>query len=694
MQWIKPNINIDFMGKLRTAALMSTLAVAVSLVGLFFWPGPRFGVDFAGGASLQVRMKEGIDAAAIKRALAEQGYESPEVVSAADGSFLIRVRVDAPSDGARESLADAIRGALHKAAPVAAPVEPVAAPVEPVAAPVEPVAAPVEPVAAPVEPVAAPVEPVAAPVEPVAAPVEPVAAPVEPVAAPVEPVPPPAFRTPIQGLVGALVAPQLQQQAPDAGTAPVVPAPPAAAPPVGAVPEAPPTEPLVAAAADAGTEPTAADFGAADAPPVTADVAVAAADVPPAAPEVVEPADAAVAVADEPPVPVEPAPPATAAAPAAPVAVRVDEVIVDTSGAKVDILVNRPFRPEELRDLLGSIEFEGRRMADMIGQLVPPSESVLETRNADGTYRYDVPLAQVVNLNDQDVGAVKDLVKGALAAAGLARTEEITAIDLTLAPIALRLTATVPLDAEGLAAALDRTRYRDVNLFVRCRSAICPASIDEREQIYGYQINLRGFGPDVVESLEERLGAGAVVEELSMEWVGPKVGEKLRNDGIKSVLIALGLILVYVALRFDLRFAPGAVLCLFHDAVITLGFFVFTGMEVNLTTVAAILTIVGYSINDTIVVYDRIRENLQKTQERDLAKVINTSVNETLSRTLLTSFTTILAVLTVAFFGRGTIQDFAIAMIVGIVIGTYSSIYVAAPLSIVIDKKIFHRGQA
>lgn len=713
MQWIKPNTNIDFMGKIRTAAVASTIAVVASLVGVFVWPGPRFGVDFAGGASLQVRMKEGIDAVAIKRALAEQGYESPEVVSAADGSFLIRVRVDAPSDASRDALAEAIRTALQQApaVPAAAPAEPPAAPtvVEPAAAPAEPPAtAPAEPAppateapldAPPPDPATPPSPAPAAP--PTAPDTDPAAAPEpSPPPAPIEAVPPPAFQTPIRGLVVALVAPQVRRQTPDAGAEPAAPLPPEAAPPAGTEPVAAPppeaappagAEPVAApatepapAAADAGSavEPATADAEAA--PPV--DVVATAAGAPAASPDAAAPAEVTAAA-------VEP-PPAVSATPAPAATVRVDEVIVDTSGAKVDLLVNRPFTPEELRDLLGPIEFEGRRMADMIGQLVPPAESVLETRNADGTYRYDVPLSQVVNLNEQDVGAVKDIVKGALAAEGLLRPEDLVAIDLTLAPIGLRIDAKAPIDPARLAATLDRTRYRDINLFVRCRSAICPASIDEREQVYGYQVNLRGFGPDVVESLEERLGKGAVVEELSMEWVGPKVGEKLRNDGIKSVLIALGLILIYVALRFDLRFAPGAVLCLFHDAVITLGFFTFTGMEVNLTTVAAILTIVGYSVNDTIVVYDRIRENLQKTQERDLAKVINTSINETLSRTLLTSFTTVLAVLAVAFFARGTIQDFAIAMIVGIVIGTYSSIYVAAPLSIVIDRRFFRRGQA
>ena len=703
MQWIKPNTNIDFMGKIRTAVVASTFAVVVSLVGVFVWPGPRFGVDFAGGASLQVRMKEGIDAVAIRRALLEQGYESPEVISAADGSFLIRVRVDAPSDAARDALAEAIRGALQQApaAPPAASAAPTAAPatVEPAATSAQPPAAsPAEPAPTDAADARHVVEPGTADAGPApsadstAAPdADPAAAPVPPAppaATPVEAVPPPAFQTPIRGLAAVLVAPQLRRQTPpEAGAEPVAtPPPPETAPPTGAEPAAAP--------ATAPAQPDAADVGG-EVEPATADAAaaapadIAASDATAASPDAAEgAADAAVPADAAAPEMTAPATPPAAAT------VRVDEVIVDASGAKVDILVNRPFTPEELRDRLGPIEFEGRRMADMIGRLVPPAESVLETRNADGTYRYDVPLSQVVNLNEQDVGAVKDIIKGALAAEGLLRPEDLVAIDLTLAPIALRIDARAPIDAARLAALLDRTRYRDINLFVRCRSAICPASIDEREQVYGYQVNLRGFGPDVVESLEERLGKGAVVEELSMEWVGPKVGEKLRNDGIKSVLIALGLILIYVALRFDLRFAPGAVLCLFHDAVITLGFFTFTGMEVNLTTVAAILTIVGYSVNDTIVVYDRIRENLQKTQERDLAKVVNTSVNETLSRTLLTSFTTILAVLAVAFFARGTIQDFAIAMIVGIVVGTYSSIYVAAPLSILIDKRFFRRGRA
>jgi len=681
MQWIKPGTNIDFMGKTKVAVLASSVAVGLSLFGVLVWPGPRYGVDFAGGAALQVKMKAGTTANDLKRALGEQGYDSPEVVLAQDGSYLIRVRVDAPSDAARDGLAAAIRGAVEQAQPLA--VAPVAAPVEPV--PVEPVAPP------PVEPVVPTVEPAPVPAADAAA-VEPVPAPAADAAAPT---PPPAFQLPLRGLVGALAgavnAKQLPPPAADGGTAPVaenpppapetVPGPVEAVPPVPAVPET---------TGDAGVAPTVAAPGTDAGAPLEPMVDVVAAT------EATEPAaaDATLALAPaDAAAPVEPVPPpVTATAPAAPAAVRVDEVIVDTSGAKVDLLVNRPFAPAELRDLLAPIRFEGRTMADMIGKLIPDSESITETVQPDGSYRYEILLAPVVNLNDQDIGAVRDIVKGAVEAAGLAAAGDVKAIEVTLAPISLRIDSAVAMDRQVLADTLNKTRYRDVNLFVRCKSSVCPASIDDREQVYGYQITLRGFGPDVVESLQERLGKDAVTDVLSMEWVGPKVGEKLRSDGIKSVLIALGLILIYVALRFDLRFAPGAVLCLFHDATITLGFFTFTRMEVNLTTVAAILTIVGYSINDTIVIYDRIRENLQKTQERDLSKVINGSINDTLSRTLLTSFTTILAIAAVAFFARGTIQDFSIAMTVGILIGTYSSIYVAAPLSILIDKQFFHRN--
>jgi preprotein translocase subunit SecF len=182
---------------------------------------------------------------------------------------------------------------------------------------------------------------------------------------------------------------------------------------------------------------------------------------------------------------------------------------------------------------------------------------------------------------------------------------------------------------------------------------------------------------------------GVSVEPEEIEWVGPTVGRQLRDSGIMSLLVAMGLILVYVALRFDLRFAPGAVLCLFHDAAITIGIFTILRREVSLPMIAALLTIIGYSINDTIVVYDRIRENLAKLREKDLGVVVDRSINETLSRTIMTSLTTELAILPILFLARGTIQNFAFALTIGIVIGTYSSIYIASPLSIWVDRYVF-----
>jgi preprotein translocase SecF subunit len=642
MQWIKPNLNIDFLGKTRLALTISAIALALSVVGVLVWPGPNYGVDFSGGASLQIRVREDVTPAQVQQALAAQGYENPEVVTADDGSLLIRVRVDTPSESSRNALADAVRAALGAGAPGSVPV------------------------AAPESETAEPPAPGAAPAPMLA-----------------------VVHTLLRA--GALAA---VKQAPPPQPDPVAEAQPQ--PTAEAQPQ-PTAEAQPQPAPEPLPEPVAEARPLADTPPAPA------ADLPPLADTPPVPAADLPLLADTPPVPAADLPPLAEAVPVPglppsvpPVfdePVRVYEVVVDQSGAKLDILVNRSYGAEDLLGLLGPITFEGRSMGEMIGALHERSAVVDVTEEGEGRVRHEIPLSMTVNLNEQDVAAVQELVRGSLEAAGAAPAGSILSVEVTLAPIALTVVATVHLDLDRLVEALDATRYRDISLLVRCTSAICPVSIDERERVYGYEVRLRGFGPDVVESLEERLGEGAVTEVLSMEWVGPKVGEKLRNDGIKSVLIALGLILVYVALRFDLRFAPGAVACLLHDAMLTLGFFAFTGMEVNLATVAAVLTIVGYSVNDTIVVYDRIRENLQKMQEKDLTKVVNLSINETLSRTLLTSLTTMLAVLMIAVFARGTIQDFAVAMIVGILIGTYSSVYIAAPLSIWIDKRFFRRSK-
>jgi preprotein translocase subunit SecF len=168
------------------------------------------------------------------------------------------------------------------------------------------------------------------------------------------------------------------------------------------------------------------------------------------------------------------------------------------------------------------------------------------------------------------------------------------------------------------------------------------------------------------------------VELRRMEFVGPQVGDELREQGGLAMLMALGLVTLYIAFRFQLKFALGAVAALVHDVIITLGFFSITGMEFNLTVLAAVLAVIGYSINDTIVVFDRIRENFRKLRRVEPDEVMNISVTETLARTLVTSLTTLLVVGALALFGGEMIFGFAVSLIVGVIVGTYSSIYVAS----------------
>ncbi len=171
-----------------------------------------------------------------------------------------------------------------------------------------------------------------------------------------------------------------------------------------------------------------------------------------------------------------------------------------------------------------------------------------------------------------------------------------------------------------------------------------------------------------------------------VDTVGPQVGEELKRNGILAAFYSLIAILLYVSLRFDYKFAPGAVLCLFHDAIVTLGLFSLLGKEVNVQTMAAILTIIGYSLNDTIINFDRVRENIPIYKKKPLALVINRSVNDVISRTILTSFTTMIAVVALYIFADGVIRDLAFTLGIGIIVGTYSTMYVASPLVLLFDK--------
>ena len=191
------------------------------------------------------------------------------------------------------------------------------------------------------------------------------------------------------------------------------------------------------------------------------------------------------------------------------------------------------------------------------------------------------------------------------------------------------------------------------------------------------------LGDQVINAL--RQATGESVELRRSEFVGPAVGQELTNQGGIGLLTALGVVLLYVAFRFQLKFAIGAVVALFHDVVITLGIFSVTRWDFDLTVLAALLAVIGYSLNDTIVVSDRIRENFRKIRRSKPVDTINTSLNQTLGRTLVTSLTTLLVLVTLLVLGGELISGFAIGLIIGVVIGTYSSIYVASNILIVMN---------
>lgn len=227
------------------------------------------------------------------------------------------------------------------------------------------------------------------------------------------------------------------------------------------------------------------------------------------------------------------------------------------------------------------------------------------------------------------------------------------------------------------------------------------------EGSHDFSIRLKGSGSD--------LDTGNVIKEallnmspntyelLKQDFVGPIIGEKIRSDGLKAMMIALVCILLYVSFRFEWRFAVGGICALVHDVIITSGIYIFTGRELSAAVLAALLTIIGYSLNDTIIVFDRVRENLGESQKKSarkkseneekslsqlsLVELVNLSINQTLSRTILTSLTTLFVVTTLWLLGGGAVADLAFALVVGVVVGTYSSIFIACPAVLALAKK-------
>ena len=201
---------------------------------------------------------------------------------------------------------------------------------------------------------------------------------------------------------------------------------------------------------------------------------------------------------------------------------------------------------------------------------------------------------------------------------------------------------------------------------------------------YDFLIKFEKKGPekDLIQNIKKDLNAsiGSGYEIRRVENVGPKVSAELLKGGLIAIAVSLGAMLFYIWIRFEWQFSIGAILALFHDVLITMGIFSLIGLAVNLSIVAAILTIVGYSMNDTVVIFDRVRENLKKHIDLKIFDLTNLSINETLSRTIITSVTTLLALLSIFLFGGEILKGFSFAMILGVILGTYSSIFIANPI--------------
>jgi preprotein translocase SecF subunit len=239
-----------------------------------------------------------------------------------------------------------------------------------------------------------------------------------------------------------------------------------------------------------------------------------------------------------------------------------------------------------------------------------------------------------------------------------------TVLELTTAPKAVNLGA--------LRASVDRLNLGDVQV---------QAFGSPTEALVRFQTPAGANPAETVDRVKAavRAGLGDVRFERT-DVVGPKVSGELFQAGLMALVLSIGLMLIYIWFRFELQFGVGAVVALFHDVFLTFGMIAFTGLEFSLSTVAAILTVIGYSMNDTVVVFDRLRENLRKYKTMPLREVIDLSINETLSRTVITGLTALLALAGLAIFGGPTLFGMSVVLMFGIVIGTYSSIYVAAPV--------------
>ncbi len=343
-------------------------------------------------------------------------------------------------------------------------------------------------------------------------------------------------------------------------------------------------------------------------------------------------------------------------------------------GTEIELAFKKDVAPRQIRESITAAGFS--------------SPDVIRVRDDLNPHRFMIRVEDVSSLSEADQAQVaKALCFGTKAEEAAGCPGGHGPLELKFSPGGDKITMRYPGEPDLEAIRKGLASVKGIEL----RSGNNPSLQNARE--HKVEVQLTSKGDQLMHALAKSLGPEVTPEApLRVEWVGPKAGAQLRDSALKSIAIALVFVMGYIAFRFDLRFAPGAVLALVHDSILTVGMLTAMRKELNLSTVAALLTIVGYSVNDTVVVYDRVRENLGKLRGASFAKIINTSLSEMLSRTVLTSTTTVLGLVAFFYWGTGTLEDFALTLIIGIVLGTYSSIYVALPLTDWLDRRFFAKA--
>jgi preprotein translocase subunit SecF len=347
-------------------------------------------------------------------------------------------------------------------------------------------------------------------------------------------------------------------------------------------------------------------------------------------------------------------------------------------GTEIEVQFNAPVPAEKVR---GALETIGLKDADVVEVHAGPS-------SGGDVDRYIIRVAEVSNVSEDAVHAVEQRL--CLPPAATDCSPEQQASEVKVSPGGDRITARFvqPQDMSWVRERLNGVQGLQV------RPGNDNPRVDPRHADKVI-VELLGTGDLMFNALRTELGQDLLPEApLRVEWVGPKAGAQLRNAALQSIAITLIAIMAYVAIRFDLRYAPGAVLCLVHDALVATGALLIAGKELNLTVIAALLTIIGFSVNDTVVIYDRVRENMRRLRGASFPEIINLSVSEMLGRTVITSGTAILSLIPFLVWGTNALQDFAYTLIVGMVCGVYSTVFVALPLTHWLDRLLVSRRRS